>query len=269
MNIHLRIVLIMLMILTGSCVVLAADQNMSHSDSGISLFVYCGAGLKAPMQEIGWQFENQTGTKVDITYAGSGALITQMNLFHKVDIFISGGSADYQNALKRGLVTGNPSYIAYHIPVIAVQKGNPKNIKSLEDFAQADLKVALADANATVIGRSADQMFTALNLMDAVNKNVVVRTATVNELLTALTTSKVDAVVITKDQVKSDNLEMIDIPVDQNMILIVTIGTTTSSKDPDTAAEFVNFVNSDAGKKVFADHGFPIYPDSTFAGVSP
>ena len=172
------------------------------------------------------------------------------------------------NAQKRGLVNEDYSLVAYHVPVIVVQKGNPKNIKSLEDFAQSGLKVALADANATAIGRSADQMFTNLKIMDAVNENTVVRTATVNELLTAMTMGQADAAVITKDQVKGDKLEKIDIPTDQNKILITTIGTTTFSKNPDLAEKFVKFVSSDDGKNVFKKFGFPSYPDPVYGEAS-
>lgn len=251
----------------GSSAVYAEEKNGSSADSGKSLFVYSGAGLKAPMQEIGWLFENQTGIKVDITYAGSGALISQMNLTHKGDLFIPGGTADFQNAKKRGLVTGDPELLAYHIPVIVVQKGNPKNIQSLKDLATPGLKVALGDFNATAIGRSSDQMFAKLNITDDVAKNVVVRTSTVNEIATAMISSQVDAAVITHDMVNKDKMDMIEIPVSDNSILIIPIGVTSFSNDPDTASAFVKFVSSDAGKKIFVDHGFTAYPDPKYAEV--
>ena len=38
-----------------------------------------------------------------------------------------------------------------HVPVIVVQKGNPKNITTLADFARPGLKIALGDANATAL----------------------------------------------------------------------------------------------------------------------
>ena len=34
-----------------------------------SLFVYCGAGLNKPMEEIGQSFEKKYGVKIEYTYA--------------------------------------------------------------------------------------------------------------------------------------------------------------------------------------------------------
>ena len=75
-----------------------------------------------------------------------------MNLTRKGDVFIAGSTVEYNIAKNQSLV-GPYQHGAYHVPVIAVQKGNPKNITRLEDFAQPGLKVALGDVNATAIGK--------------------------------------------------------------------------------------------------------------------
>ena len=99
MSLKKGILLAILLIVAGSFMASAADQNGS---SGDSLLVYSGAGLKAPMQEIGSLFENQTGTKVELTYAGSGALLSQMNLTHKGDVYIPGGDRRIYECPEKG-----------------------------------------------------------------------------------------------------------------------------------------------------------------------
>jgi molybdate transport system substrate-binding protein len=44
--------------------------------------------------------------------------------------------------------------VAYHVQVIAMKKGNPKNITSITDLTRDGVKIALGDVNATAIGKA-------------------------------------------------------------------------------------------------------------------
>ena len=233
-----------------------------------SILVYAGAGLKAPLDEIGPLFTEKTGIAVQYNYGGAGTLVSQMNLTKKGDVFMPGSTTEFKTAKSQGLVNES-KLVAYHIPVIAVQKGNPKNITTLSDFAQPGLKVALGDANATAIGKASTKMFAALNISAAVEKNVVSRTPTINELTVIMQTGQADAAVLTLDQYDAKTMDMITIPLSQNVVLITPIGTTTFSKNTDAANQFVSFVASDDGKALFAKHGFVTYPNATYANVTP
>jgi len=233
-----------------------------------TLLIFAGAGLKAPLDEIGPAFTQKYGITVQYNYGGAGTLVTQMNLTRKGDVFIPGSTVEFQTAKDQGLVTTN-QLVAYHVPTIAVQKGNPKNITSLKDFARPGLKIALGDANATAIGKAGAKMFKQLNITAAVEKNVVTRTPTINELTVIMNLGQVDAALLTLDQIDSTKVDAIVIPVKENAVLITPIGATTYSQNPDAADKFVAYVASDEGKAYFAKHGFPIYPDPVYAGVKP
>jgi len=179
-----------------------------------------------------------------------------------------GSTVEFKTAKSQGLVNES-KLVAYHVPVIVVQKGNPRNITSLEDFTQPGLKVALGDVSATAIGKAGAKMFNALNISAAVEKNVVTRTATINELTVIMNTGQADAAILTLDQYNADTMDKIAIPLNQNVVLITPIGATTFSQNTDAASKFVDFVASDEGKAVFVKHGFPAYPDQEYAGISP
>jgi len=232
-----------------------------------SILVFAGAGLKAPLDEIGPAFTLKYGIVVQYNYGGAGTLVSQMNLTRKGDVFMPGSTVEFQTAKDQGLVTTS-QLVAYHVPVIAVQKGNPKNITSLKDFAQPGLKIALGDANATAIGKAGAKMFKQLNITAAVEKNVVTRTPTINELTIIMNLGQTDAALLTLDQIDSSKVDIITIPVKDNAVLITPIGTTTFSQNTDAANKFVAYVASDEGKAFFAKHGFPIYPDPVYAGVT-
>jgi molybdate transport system substrate-binding protein len=233
-----------------------------------SLLVYSGAGLKSTMEDVGKVFTDKYGIGIQYNYGGSGTLVTQMNLTRKGDVFIPGSTTEYATAKSQGLV-GDYQMVAYHVPVIAVQKGNPKGITAIKDFANPGLKIALGDANATAIGKAGAKMFKNLNITGAVEKNVVTRTPTINELTVIMNTGQADVSLLTLDQINPEKMNAITIPVKDNVVLIVPVGVTTFTKNPENAQKFADFVASDEGKAIFVKHGFPGYPDAAYAGVKP
>jgi len=269
-------ILIVCLLVAAGCTSTSSSATGSGQSAAVttpaasqgSILVYAGAGLKAPLDEIGPLFTEKTGIAVQYNYGGAGTLVSQMNLTRKGDVFMPGSTTEFKTAKSQGLVNES-KLVAYHIPVIAVQKGNPKNITTLADFARPGLKVALGDANATAIGKASTKMFAALNISAAVEKNVVSRTPTINELTVIMQTGQADAAVLTLDQYDAKTMDMITIPLSQNVVLITPIGATTFSQNTDAANQFVSFVASDDGKAIFAKHGFVTYPNATYANVTP
>jgi molybdate transport system substrate-binding protein len=253
---------------TGNTSSSTVAATATSGSSASSILVFSGAGLKAPMEEIGQVFTNKTGIAVQYTYGGSGMLISQMNLTKKGDVFIPGSTVEFDNAKNQSLVDAY-KMIAYHVPVIAVQKGNPKNISTVQDFTRPGLKVALGDVNATAIGKAGAKIFKKFNITAAVEKNVVTRTPTINELAVIMNTGQADAALLTLDQINPEKMDAISIPVSDNEVLIVPIGVTMYTTNQENAQMFVDFVASDEGKALFVKHGFPSYPDPTYAGIKP
>ena len=260
-------VLIAVLLCTAGCSNTVSGNGTSAADN-TTLLVYSGAGLKTAMTEIGEVFTEKYGIGIDYNFAGSGTLITQMELSRKGDLFIPGGTPDYRIAQGKGLV-GEPGYVAYHVPVIVVAPGNPKNITSVEDFARPGLKIALGDANTTAIGRAGDKLFQQHGILDAVEANVVLRAPTVTEVAVAMNMGTADAALITLDMVNPETMEVIELPPGNGVVLIVPIGVTTFTEHQDAARLFVEFVTSDEGKAIFVKHGFPAYPDPAYAGIEP
>lgn len=260
-------ILMLLSAVTPGCIT-SQENTPSPAPSQASILVYSGAGLKSAMEDIGQEFTRKYGIEVQYNYAGSGVHISQMNLTRKGDVFITGSTVEYNNAKSQDLV-GPYQLVAYHVPVIAVQKGNQKNITTLQDFARPGLKIALGDVNATAIGKAGAKMFKKLNITDSVEKNVITRTPTINELVILMNTGQVDASLLTLDNVNPNVMDSITIPTTINEVLIIPVGVTTFSENQDNARKFADFVSSDEGKAIFVSHGFPKYPDPAYADVKP
>ena len=223
-----------------------------------SLFVYCGAGLKKPMEKLAKIYKEQTGVSIEYTYAGSGQLIAQLEASGAGDVFIIGSEQVYKQAKEKGLV-GDYELVAHHTPCMAVPKGNPAGIEKIEDMANEGVKVILGDKEANAIGKTAAKILKT-NGLEAINKNVVATPATVNEMVTALKAKECDVAIVTKDSVfGQEDIDIIEIAPDKNIDQIIPIGVAEVSEKKETANAFVQFISGEKGQEVFAEFGFAPY----------
>ena len=239
---------------------IVADEQSSEK----SLLVYCGAGMRLPMDEIGELFEEKYDTSVQYNYAGSNTLLAQMELTGEGDVYIPGATYYFEVASEKGFID-KFSKVAYHVPVIITPVGNPANISTLGDLTNNDVDVILGDPKAAAIGVLCQKMLTKKGIHEQVEDNVVAKGATVNELLTFISLGQADASIVWEDLVRdNEKFEIIEISKEDNIIKIIPIGTLKSSENPELANKFLDFVVSDEGRSVFEEYGFTLYPDEKY-----
>jgi len=226
-----------------------------------SIMVYSGAGMRKPMDEIGLAFQEKYGTEVKYNYAGSNALLSQMELIEEGDAYMPGATMYIEIAAEKGFVDYQ-QLVAYHIPIITVPKGNPANITCLEDLAKTGVKLVWGDPQVAAIGKTGKKILENNGLYDKAWANVVATLPTMNEVMFQIAMGQADASINWWDTVKAvKDIEVIEIPKEQNDIKIIPIGVLTFSKNPETAENFVDFCASDEGKAIFEKHGFITYPN--------
>ena len=208
------------------------------------------------MEGIKTAYEAEHNVTITYVYAGSTQLISQIELSGKGDVFIVGSENAYKTAKEDGYASDTYYQVAHHTPCIAVPAGNPKGITCLEDLAKEGVTVILGDPEANAIGQTAKKLIEKNNLA-GINDNTVSLAATVNEVVTQIASGQADAGIVTMDNVHSNaDIEIIEIPADQNIDQIIPVCVLTMSAVPDEAQAFVDFIVSDAGKKIFEDNGF-------------
>ena len=100
--------------------------------------MYAGSASKPPTDEAIQLFEQKTGIKIEVNYGGSGKVLSQMKLAKEGDLYFPGSSDYMEKAKKDGdVIASTEARIAYLVPAINVQKGNPKNIQTLTGSDQA------------------------------------------------------------------------------------------------------------------------------------
>jgi len=229
-----------------------------------TLLVYSGAGMRKPMDAIGVVFQQKCDTQVKYNYAGSNALLSQMELTKMGDVYMPGETMYIEIATKKGLVDYQ-RLTCYHIPIITVPKGNPANITCLEDLAKPGVKLVWGDPKVAAIGKTGKEILEKSGIYDKAWANVIATLPTMNEVMLQIALGQADASINWWDTVKAvKDIEVIEIPKEQNLIEIIPIGVTTFSKNPETAKKFVDFCASAEGQAIFEKHGFIAYPNPRY-----
>jgi molybdate transport system substrate-binding protein len=134
---------LLLLLVTATFLLWLATQPQAEPASRIT--VYCAAGLKKPIEALAKQFESDTGVLVALQYGGTGTLLSQIQVAQQGDLFIAADEASLADAAKLDLVRESLP-IALQRPVIAVKKGNPQAITSLQTLQKSKFAVANPDA---------------------------------------------------------------------------------------------------------------------------
>ncbi|SHJ86899.1 molybdate transport system substrate-binding protein [Dethiosulfatibacter aminovorans DSM 17477] len=221
-----------------------------------TLIVYCGAGLRKPMDEIAQIYEEKFNVKIEYSYAGSAQNLSQIELMQEGDLYVPGAYSYYESAKEKGF-TENAQKVVYHIPVIAVPAGNPANITCLADLANPGVKVVLGDERSAAIGKVSQKILEKSGILEQVEENVVAKDATVNEVLVHVSMKQADACIIWEDNVSGvEEVEIVEITEENNMIKTIPVCVLTFSEKKDIAGQFSDYLVSEEGVKIFEKHGF-------------
>jgi molybdate transport system substrate-binding protein len=222
--------------------------------------VFAGAASKPPLDEAAEVFKSQTGIQVYCTYGGSGSVLSQMELSQTGDLYVP-GSPDYiPKAERKEIIEPNSTkLIAYLIPVIAVQKGNPKNIQSLADLAKPGITVGIGNPSSVCLGLYSVEILDYNNLLEDVFKNIVTQAASCDATATLISLKSVDAV-IGWDVFQYWDPENIDVvylkPEQLPRLSYIPAAVSTFTKDRASAEAFIGFLTSDAGQEIFKKWGY-------------
>ena len=248
---RLAAVLAMAALLLAAC---GGDDNTSSGGSSGSpneIRVFAAASLTAAFTKIGQDFTVANGgTKVTFNFAGSQALATQIQQAAPADVF---ASADITNMDKVKDLVNTPQNFASNLLAIVVEKGNPKDVKGLEDLAKPDLKVVLA-AEEVPAGKYAKRVLNEAG----VSVTPVSQEDNVKAVVTKVSLGEADAgiVYVTDVTAGGGKVEGVDIPEDQNVTATYPIATVKASKAQDKAQAFMDMVLSPEGQQVLKEFGF-------------
>jgi molybdate transport system substrate-binding protein len=229
-----------------------ASAGASTSVSG-DITVLAAASLTESFTTLGRQFEAaHPGVTVTFGFAASSALAGQITSGAPADVFASASDTTMDAVVAAGAAAA-PKTFARNVMQIAVPPENPGRVTALGSLAGADVKTALCQPQVPC-GSTAERVLA--------NAGVSVTPVTlepdVKSVLSKVQLGEVDAgvVYVTDVLAAGDKVKGVEIAADVNASTSYPIATLAESRNPATAAAFVDHVLSGQGAAVLAAAGF-------------
>ena len=161
------------------------------------LTFFCGSVNRRAVESIIKEFQQREGAIVNTVYNGCGILTAQMRSIQ--DQQQGGGFPDTYMACDRYYLDSVKEWFQDDVDVsdtqvvIAVPKGNPANIHSLQDLTKPGVRVSLGQPDQCTIGVLTRQVLQQEGVYDGVMANVMTQTASSAMLVPTVATGSVDA----------------------------------------------------------------------------
>nr|WP_217271227.1 molybdate ABC transporter substrate-binding protein [Frigoribacterium sp. VKM Ac-2836] len=220
-----------------------------------SITVYAAASLTTTFTELAHEFdEAHPGTTVELTFAGSSDLVTQITEGAPADVFASADEKNMAKLTEAGLVESSaPEDFATNVLTIAVPPSNPAGVADLADLARSDVKTVVC-APQVPCGAATVTVEQAAG----VTISPVSEESSVTDVLGKVTSGEADAglVYVTDVEAAGDSVVGVDFAESDQAVNTYPIAPVADTSNPEVARAFVAFVTGEVGRGVLQDAGF-------------
>jgi molybdate transport system substrate-binding protein len=233
--------------------------------------MYCAAGLRQPVERIVAEYQRAYGTPVQLQFGGSNTLLSQMSVAQAGELFLAADDSYIALARQKGLLKETIP-VATQRPVIAVRKGNPHQIRGIDDLLRDDIRVALANPDQAAIGNTARQLLSTSGHWPRLEAHVTrtgVFKPTVPEIANDVKLGSVDAGIVWDTTLALyDDLEAVRTPELDAGTAEVILGVLARSEQPTEALKFARYLTArDKGLLWFQEYGFRTVEGDKWAEV--
>lgn len=244
----------------GTTTAATTASSTAPSTKKVELTILAAASLTDVCNELKGIYEgSHAGVTLTCSYAGSGALQTQIEEGAPADVFISAAKKQ-MNALKEKSLMKEDTIgnLLENKVVLIVPADSKLELKSFEDLKSDSVKmVGIGEVESVPVGQYAKTIFTNLGFWDTIEKKANFGTD-VRTVLNWVETGEVDCgVVYATDAYTTDKVKIVaEAPAGSCDPVIYPAGVVAASKNAAAAEEFVTFLKSEEAMKVFEKYGF-------------
>lgn len=240
--------------------------EVAFPEDGGELTVFAAASLTDAFEEMKTDLEAaHPGLAIAYNFAGSQALVTQLDEGAEADVFASANTAQMTAASENGSIVGEPEMFVHNELAIVTPAENPASVDAPADLAEVGLRLVLAQAEVPV-GRyareavckmAADTAAYGEGFVERVAANVVSEEEDVRDVLAKVALGEADAgiVYVSDAHAAGDEVQLIAIPAAVNVIASYPIAAVTGG-DEAMADAFIAYVRSDDGQATLETYGF-------------
>ncbi len=249
--------LVSIFLLAGLVGLLLWNPERPGRTSQEPLIVFCAAGLKEPMAAVAQEYEQTCGVPVQVQYGGSQTLLANIEVSHRGDLYVPADDTYIDLARGKELLDETLP-LARMTPVLAVPRGNPKKIHTLDDLKHPEVRLAQANPDAAAVGKLVRAALQKSGHWQDLKGRTVVFKATVNEVANDLKVGAADAGFVWDANLHQyPELEAVPVPELQGVTAHISAAVLRSCQQPAAALRFARFLTArDRGLVTFQKAGF-------------
>lgn len=257
----LCLVTAVLLLLTSAC---GNTPAQTASNTPIELNVSAALGLKDALLDIQKEYEQSHPTiKIIYNLAAAGVLESQIEQGAPADIFISAANKQVDDLAKKNLIdVATRKNLVSNKLVLIVPKNSSLDLKSFNDLTHNSvIHYGLGEPETVPAGQYGEEVLKYLGIWEEVRSKAVLA-KDVRTILSYVETGNADAgIVFSTVAATSDKvISVATAPPDSHTPIIFPGVILKNSRQPEASQEFLNYLTSSAGMKVFQRYGFQIAP---------
>jgi len=251
-----RVLLLVIAVLAGACWGTGGAASTSPSSASLSGYinVFAAASLTASFNAVGTAFHQaHPGVGVNLNFAGTPTLVTQIEQGAPADVFASADTANMTKLTTDGFTSGDSKVFARNQLEIVVAPGNPKSITGLADLAKAGV-IYITQGPTVPAGKYSLQALATAGVKVTPKSLETSVTAVISKI--ELGEADAGIVYTTDIAAAGSKVQGVQIPAADNVIATYPIVSVKGTKNPDVAAAFIDYVVSATGQSTLATFGF-------------
>jgi molybdate transport system substrate-binding protein len=261
-----RFLMVMAWISVAVSIVVGCNQTMPTAQTSsspvalaepVTITVSAAADLNYAFQELGKQWEQETGNKITFNFGSTGQLAQQIERGASADLFAAANRKFIEDLDQRGLIQSNTKKV-YGRGRIAIwaRQDSLLNLKELKDLTQSDVKrVAIANPDHAPYGMAAKQAMESAGIWQAMQPKLVLG-ENIRQTQQYAETGNVDAAIVALSLSVQKPGKWHLIPENLHQPLEQMMAVPKSAKHAEQGRQFADFVESAKGRPIMQKYGF-------------
>ena len=235
------------------------------------LIVFAAASMTDTMNEIAEMYKAvEPDVNIVYNFDSSGTLKTQIQEGADCDIFISAAQKQMNQLDAAQDAEANPEKLDFvdtdtrfnlvsNSVVLITPVGNPADVKSFDDVATEKVSLIALGNSDVPVGQYSEEIFTYMGVWNQLNSEQKITFGTnVREVLAQVEEGGVDCgIVYSTDAATTDKVEIAAAAPDgSHKAITYPAAVLKTSKNPDAAKAFIDYLKTDDCTAVFEDAGF-------------
>lgn len=245
-----------------SLLTIVGSLGHGHWAMAESIRVSAAVSLRESLGEIAQAYQAESGDEVLLVFGGSGQLATQIKNGADVDVFISAATKPMDDLAKENLLAiASRAIVARNRLVLIVPAPAAQPPDSFEALADGKYsRVAIGDPRTVPAGDYAMQVLTSLKLAEKLAARLVYG-ANVRQVLAYVQRNEVAAglVYATDARQAGDRVKIVaTADAATHQPIVYPAACLSRSGHSGSAARFVEYLGSDAAKRILVSKGFVV-----------